>query len=942
MVAGLEPITRTLNGGGAWVERPSTEFANLGSAISSIGADPTIVVLNNTMEVNIPVVVPSNITFRGSGEMLQKSGTGSIEFEGFGLLNPTSQIPIFSGFAQGDVSFTGAAYPRALSTELWNTGNTSLTDRINRADSAVIGKVAKLIAFPRTITDCATLTQQHWLYFTDGEYDSTIDTWGTTYFPSFLIQDYTTVSGSPGAKIYESPTPGNCAIIQAWHARFGGGDSYTVQQNNLVVEHLNIYGHEDQLDLSGGASTVLLGNCTNGAIRYSKFFRTHGYTATLGLYGTNGNFAHNCQTEWNEFYGIGTQTIVLLNGKGISLSHNYVDCHDTWGVSSFSVLDVEPNLAEDVVEDLMVQHNTFDCRDATDGVKFLGAMAIQAALSGSMKNVTIRYNKIYGANIYPGVVNNLPLTTGMTVYGALELKVYGNEVRGAFQRAYQIERCRYAKIHDNEGLQNTDVNGDLAAMAISGCADTDVWDNVFNKSPAAFAQSTGILETEAEHTVTTSGSTITNIFDVNVFRLFYDLYEGLTVTVNNTDYIIDAFTSHTVLVSATSIGTLAKKTFVDGNVTTGSENIAITAHGHNTGSKVWLSSTGVVPAGLTANRTYFVIRVDADNLKLADTLALAEAGTPVNITAAAGGGTHTLTPVLTTKFANSNTYMGNKADDGITQADGGDDRVYSTYRTRLSDYVPPDHSVELVKLPVHPTNTLLGNVNSYPPVDPVTWPNLTGCTQSGADNKLTKTAGTGWLSGGAVSAESMVADGDLEVTATEGTTSRAFGLSTAPEAGGLTYSEIEYGFLIDGSLNIAIYESNNARGSFGTYVANTTVFKIERAGTVITYYVNGSLVYTSTVPSTGALLVDVALYETGATVGGVILTSYAGDVEALSPSDARDVLELGTMALANEVTNVADLAQTISATYDQAEVQAISDKVDELLAELIAANAMAP
>ena len=38
---------------------------------------------------------------------------------------------------------------------------------------------------------------------------------------------------------------------------------------------------------------------------------------------------------------------------------------------------------------------------------------------------------------------------------------------------------------------------------------------------------------------------------------------------------------------------------------------------------------------------------------------------------------------------------------------------------------------------------------------------------------------------------------------------------------------------------------------------------------------------------------------------------------------------------------VADLNQTISATYDQTEVQALSDKVDELLAALRAAGIIA-
>ncbi|MHC4753157.1 MAG: right-handed parallel beta-helix repeat-containing protein, partial [Planctomycetota bacterium] len=83
-------------------------------------------------------------------------------------------------------------------------------------------------------------------------------------------------------------------------------------------------------------------------------------------------------------------------------------------------------------------------------------------------------------------------------------------------------------------------------------------------------------------------------------------------------------------------------TFVDGDVTVGTDNIAETAHGYLTGSQVTVSTDGVLPTGLAAATPYWIIRVDADNLKLAASYALADAGTAVDITAAAGGGTHTV------------------------------------------------------------------------------------------------------------------------------------------------------------------------------------------------------------------------------------------------------------------------------------------------------------
>lgn len=80
--------------------------------------------------------------------------------------------------------------------------------------------------------------------------------------------------------------------------------------------------------------------------------------------------------------------------------------------------------------------------------------------------------------------------------------------------------------------------------------------------------------------------------------------------------------------------------FVDGDVTVGSDSINEVGHGLFTGDKVRLTTSGVLPTGLALLTDYYVIRVDADNFKLASSAYNAEWNNPVDITAAAGGGTH--------------------------------------------------------------------------------------------------------------------------------------------------------------------------------------------------------------------------------------------------------------------------------------------------------------
>lgn len=68
--------------------------------------------------------------------------------------------------------------------------------------------------------------------------------------------------------------------------------------------------------------------------------------------------------------------------------------------------------------------------------------------------------------------------------------------------------------------------------------------------------------------------------------------------------------------------------------------VSHTSHGLQTGDKVYLTTTGALPTGLTASTTYYVVKVDANSYSLATTLDNAAAGTKINTTGSQSG-THT-------------------------------------------------------------------------------------------------------------------------------------------------------------------------------------------------------------------------------------------------------------------------------------------------------------
>lgn len=83
------------------------------------------------------------------------------------------------------------------------------------------------------------------------------------------------------------------------------------------------------------------------------------------------------------------------------------------------------------------------------------------------------------------------------------------------------------------------------------------------------------------------------------------------------------------------------RTFLDASVTVGSDLITISGHGFSDGQLVRLATTGVLPAGLSGDVSYYVVNATSTTFKLSLTLG----GSAVDITAAAGGGTHTISSI---------------------------------------------------------------------------------------------------------------------------------------------------------------------------------------------------------------------------------------------------------------------------------------------------------
>jgi hypothetical protein len=77
------------------------------------------------------------------------------------------------------------------------------------------------------------------------------------------------------------------------------------------------------------------------------------------------------------------------------------------------------------------------------------------------------------------------------------------------------------------------------------------------------------------------------------------------------------------------------------------------AHGYATGAKGQFTTTGSLPTGVSTSHDYWIIKTSDSAFQVADSMALAIAGTAIDISAE-GSGNHTFTPVASA----GNLYVG--------------------------------------------------------------------------------------------------------------------------------------------------------------------------------------------------------------------------------------------------------------------------------------------
>lgn len=139
------------------------------------------------------------------------------------------------------------------------------------------------------------------------------------------------------------------------------------------------------------------------------------------------------------------------------------------------------------------------------------------------------------------------------------------------------------------------------------------------------------------------------------------------------------------------------------------------------------------------------------------------------------------------------------------------------------------------------------------------WKNLDGVTVN-ANNSIVRTTGTGWNAG--ASSTNLLADntdGWAEMVVTDPSATYMLGFSNFDANAGYNY--IRFAFYITEVGSIDIYETNVAKGTFGSIVKGD-VLRLSREANNIVYYKNGTVLRSVAITDKSMYLVDASVYNT--------------------------------------------------------------------------------
>jgi hypothetical protein len=353
---------------------------------------PVFMDTNVTVSAN-PQTFPSNARFVQGGGKFVKSGSGKIAFAGPAFADPTSMSPMLSGFAAGDITFTGTA-PAVLGTNLWDDADWG--NSLTKAMASVVGKDTTIAVYPK-----GTPTAQI-IWKSGHRYDLSIGTFNSAITDASQIchkvESNVTIAGC-GQGITILKESGVALMQRQFYGSNAALYPFDGHNEEIYFRDFTILGDSSQT-VDSAASTIEFGNCVGFGAERITFKDTHGFACYAGLFGTQGYFAENGYINDCVCDGLQTQQIGVLSARNVEITHNKFINIGTPTSPSQAVIDIEPNTSYDCIDGIKINYNFIDARN---GQSTINGISLNTSSAAIFRNVQVIGNTIRGADDYPTV-----------------------------------------------------------------------------------------------------------------------------------------------------------------------------------------------------------------------------------------------------------------------------------------------------------------------------------------------------------------------------------------------------------------------------------------------------------------------------------------------------------------------------------------------------------
>ena len=318
--------------------------------------------------------------------------------------------------------------------------------KINAADRALGSAPGEIVARGGgRITTPIVVSEGHTLRLMPGTYAPV-----TQEIPILLKSGAALVGGGQQNTILlESTAPVQFTVVGAYNSARRNGDA----DSNLAVRDIQIKGANAQFNSAQQA--VSLGNCKNCVVERVWINGTRSIGIQLGGSAQYGNFSENSRVTDCLFTNVASQNLALVNGRNITFENNRFVNPGQPGGPGASVIDLEPNGADDHLENVVIRNNLIDAR--THNVGAGNGILIQSG-SGTrfVGPVLIEGNTIYGGNNQPPNITSI-LNNGIYCFGHTmrDVTIRNNKVTRVGQSGLRLEGTRFTVLNN----EFTDVGG---------------------------------------------------------------------------------------------------------------------------------------------------------------------------------------------------------------------------------------------------------------------------------------------------------------------------------------------------------------------------------------------------------------------------------------------------------------------------------------------------